>query len=112
MISGPESRPYGLEILAALVIFVAGGCGGESAEEGGAPADVETEGELIPVRGDPARGTYQLLDWSEGGGGIRVAVTRRDGTSGTSYARREMDCGDMRHRYLGEGDTRTEAEDD
>lgn len=35
-------------------------------------------------------------------------VTRRDGPSGTSFARREIDCNAMTFRYLGEGDTREE----
>jgi hypothetical protein len=72
----------------------------------------EVEGEPIPVEGDPARASYQLVRWSEMPNGHREALTRRDGTSGTSYARREIDCAGRRFRYVGEGDTRQEAEAD
>jgi hypothetical protein len=36
-------------------------------------------------------------------------VSRRDGSSGTSYARREVDCKSNSTRYLGEGDTYAQA---
>jgi hypothetical protein len=73
------------------------------------PADAD--GEFIPVASDP-RASYSLLHWSAMQNGHREALTRRDGPSGTSYARREIDCERMRFRYLGEGDTREEAEAD
>jgi hypothetical protein len=75
-------------------------------------SDPQTEGEPIPVPGDPAHASYQLVGWSEMPNGHREALTRRDGTSGTSYARREIDCSKQQFRYLGEGDTRQEAEED
>jgi hypothetical protein len=97
-------------IIATLTL---GGCRGGVAEESGQAArQGQMEGEVIPVQGDPAGAAYQLLGWVEQADGHRVAVTRRDGTSGTSYARREIDCENMQHRYLGEGDTRAEAEED
>lgn len=99
--------------LTGIVFLMVSACGGDAAEEGSSQSgQVEMEGELIPVRGDPAGATYQLLDWSEQPNGRRIAMTRRDGSSGTSYARREVDCRRMQHRYLGEGDTRAEAEED
>lgn len=36
-------------------------------------------------------------------------VSQRDGASGRSFARREIDCSAYTYRYLGEGDTETEA---
>jgi hypothetical protein len=39
-------------------------------------------------------------------------LTRRDGRSGTSFSRREIDCTAGTFRYLGEGDTREQAEED
>jgi hypothetical protein len=40
-------------------------------------------------------------------------LTRRDGSSGTSYARREVNCtAPMTFRYLGDGDTVDEARKD
>jgi hypothetical protein len=71
----------------------------------------QTEGEVIPVSSD-ARATYHLLDWSQLPNGNREALTSREGPSGTSFARREIDCDRMMFRYLGEGDTRAEAEAD
>jgi hypothetical protein len=41
------------------------------------------------------------------------ALTRRQGTSGIFYARREIDChGARRFRFIGMGDTREEAQRD
>lgn len=93
--------------LCAAPIFLA--CG-EPAEQA-RPATVPEEGEAIPVTSDPGA-TYHLLRWSTMPGGNREALTRRDGRSGTSYARREIDCEARTFRYLGEGDTRAEAEVD
>lgn len=93
-------------VSAALLCF---GCG-ESAEQVRSADSVET-GEVIPVTSDPGA-TYSLLRWSTLPGGNREALTRRDGRSGTSYARREIDCEARTFRYLGEGDTEAEAEVD
>ena len=96
--------------LTLTAILLLGACGGTNEESSAAHIDeVEVEGELIPVESDP-RATYQLLSWSEMPNGHREALTRRNGSSGTSYARREIDCAGKRFRYLGEGDTRQEAE--
>jgi hypothetical protein len=78
------------------------------------PEDVPREGvgELIPVPGDPARAVYQLVRMRTMSNGHLETLTRRDGSSGTSYARREIDCRRMEFRYLGEGDTKAEAEED
>jgi hypothetical protein len=102
-------RALQIRALAAALLLVLSACGGDDHES---RAAVEMEGELIPVRGDPVRATYQLLSWSELPNGHRVALTRRDGRSGTSYARREIDCRGRGFRYLGEGDTRQQAEAD
>lgn len=93
-------RPVILFASAALILLA---CGGD---------DVELEGDRIPVEGDPAGATYQLIEWSELPDGNREALTRRDGTSGTSYARREIDCEGQEHRYLGEGQSREQAQED
>jgi hypothetical protein len=74
---------------------------------------LEAGAERIPVRGDPARATYYLLRMEKMRNGHYEVLTRRDGSSGTSYARREIDCiGDWTFRYLGEGNTREDAEMD
>lgn len=70
-----------------------------------------SEGEAIPVPSDPGA-TYRLLKSSKMANGHVEAITRRDGSSGTSFARREINCEDMMFRYIGEGDTREEAERD
>lgn len=68
-------------------------------------------GEPIEVTSDP-RATYQLLQSSNLPNGNLEVLTRREGPSGVSFARREIDCGDMTFRYLGEGDTVGEAKQD
>jgi hypothetical protein len=78
---------------------------GQRAGEATPPA---AEGEPISVPSDP-RASYSLLRWSRLGNGNLQAVTRREGPSGTSYARREIDCGAMTFRYLGEGGTLEES---
>jgi hypothetical protein len=75
------------------------------------PAASPEEGDAIPVTSDPGA-TYHLLRWSMMPNGNREALTRRDGPSGTSYARREIDCEARTFRYLGEGETQAEAEAD
>jgi hypothetical protein len=52
---------------------------------------------------------YSLLSVTKGKGGNIVATTRREGSSGTSFARREIDCAAQTYRYIGEGDTLLEA---
>ena len=100
-----------ISLVTALLLL--GACEGDDRESRTAPIDeIAVEGEPIPVEGDPAGAKYQLLRWTEMPNGNREALTRRDGTSGTSYARREIDCASRRFRYLGEGDTRREAEAD
>lgn len=62
---------------------------------------------------DPAGGRYHLLMVEEMENGNLEVLTRRNGSSGTSYSRREINCSAPRsYRYLGDGDTRTEAEAD
>jgi hypothetical protein len=75
-------------------------------------ASAEGAGNVIPVTSDPGSATYYLIRWSTKSNGNREALTRREGRSGTSYARREIDCAARTFRYLGEGDTRAEAEAD
>jgi hypothetical protein len=68
----------------------------------------ETESVSISVPSDPGA-TYRLISRSRLRNGNLEAVTRRDGRSGTSFTRREIDCGAMTFRYLGEGDTLAQA---
>jgi hypothetical protein len=69
---------------------------------------LEPGAQLVPVRSDNA--TYYLLRQSRMANGNYEVVTRRDGRSGTSYARREVRCrGGRAFRYLGEGDTYEQA---
>lgn len=66
------------------------------------------EGEPFTVESDP-RANYRLLRWTRMRNGNIEAVTRRDGPSGTSFARREIDCRTRLFRYLGEGDALDDA---
>jgi len=61
----------------------------------------------IPVPSDP-RARYTLVSQSGSSGGLEV-VTRRSGSSGVSYTRRQINCRQMSFRYLGEGDTLEQA---
>ena len=68
-------------------------------------------GPEIPVNSDPGV-TYYLVDSSKLSNGNLEVTTERNGSSGRSYARREINCGNMTFRYLGEGDTLDEAKID
>lgn len=63
-----------------------------------------TFGTRFKVPSDP-KADYYLLDVTKGKGGNIIATTRREGPSGTSFARREIDCRGNKARYVGEGDT-------
>ncbi len=65
-------------------------------------------GPRIPVPSD-LRATYYLIEKSSRGG-IRTITTRREGPSGISFARREINCRDWTFRYTGDGDTLADAE--
>lgn len=93
------------------------GCGGaepeydevqtiDAVEDAGLITDDE-QGTSIPVRSDGA--SYRLISSEVMSNGNLEVVTRRDGSSGRSFARREIDCDAMTFRYLGEGDTLEEA---
>lgn len=75
------------------------------------PAPASEPGDAIDVPSDPGVG-YRLLDVSPGKNGNLIAISRRVGKSGVSYARREIDCAAMTFRYLGEGDTLEQAKAD
>lgn len=106
-------------MLIAALILVAGCSSNEPA--GGQTADADSEmpsgstppanegGTPYDVPADP-NASYSLLSVKQGDGGKIIAMTRRTGSSGTSYSNREIDCGAQLARYIGEGDTREEAE--
>ena len=66
------------------------------------------EGFAIAAPSDPGA-SYRILNIDPIGSGNLEVLSRRDGPSGTSFARREIDCNSYTYRYLGEGDTREEA---
>jgi hypothetical protein len=70
-----------------------------------------TEGFAISAPSDPGA-DYRILSIKRRPNGNLEVVSRRDGSSGTSFARREIDCESETYRYLGEGDTRKGAETD
>lgn len=55
------------------------------------------------------RARYFLLSVAPGKEGNIIAITRREGPSGTSFSRREIDCDARTFRYIGEGDTLAKA---
>lgn len=64
--------------------------------------------QAIAVPSDP-RARYELVGKVRRDDGLVEITTRRQGPSGTSFARREADCRRRMFRYLGEGDTLEEA---
>ena len=110
-------------IYAFAIFFVApilAGCGSSEQEyenteyNGTLTENVANEqspsGPSIPVSSDGA--SYQLISSQKMSNGNLEVVTRRDGPSGRSFARREIDCEAMTFRYLGEGDTLDQAMED
>jgi len=63
----------------------------------------------IPSPSDPGA-RYRILSVRQLPGSHIEVLSRRVGPSGTSFARREIDCHGMTYRYLGEGDSRADAE--
>lgn len=55
-----------------------------------------------------SRAVYTVVERSKAGS-KRTILTKRVGPSGTTYARREVDCVGETFRYLGEGDSVAEA---
>lgn len=62
----------------------------------------------IPVPTD-VRARYFVIETGRLAGGNVTITSRREGPSGTTYARRECDCRSGRFRYLGEGQTLADA---
>lgn len=81
---------------------------GEGSPQRTAPTAAQDESEPLAVPSDP-RARYFVVERA-GTAARPVITTKRVGPSGTSYARREFDCGARRVRYLGEGDTKAEAD--
>ena len=96
--AGCSSQPAETEQATSLDTMSTGST--PPADEGGTPYSAPA---------DP-NASYSLLSVTKGKGGNIIAMTRRTGSSGTSYSNREIDCGSQLARYLGEGDTREEAE--
>ena len=68
-----------------------------------------TQAQAIDVPSDP-RARYEAIIVSQLRPGTVEILTRRNGPSGRSYTLREIDCGAQTFRYLGEGDSRSDAE--
>lgn len=65
--------------------------------------------DIVSVPSD-ARAKYKVLDLHKVRPGLVSITTQRDGPSGTSFAKREVDCRAKRFRYVGEGDTLEEMQ--
>lgn len=57
-----------------------------------------------------SRARYEAISVTKRQDGLVEIITRRQGPSGTSFARREVDCRRRMFRYIGEGDTLEEAQ--
>jgi len=65
---------------------------------------VPAEAEQIAVPSDPSA-SYTLLEFETKPNMIAHITTQRDGRSGRSFSKREVDCGAYKFRYLGDGST-------
>lgn len=74
------------------------------AERSGVPRDITAEGQYLAVPSD-AQAKFYILE-KGGSASNPTIVTKRIGTTFTSFARREYDCAGRLVRYLGFGDTR------
>lgn len=72
------------------------------------PAVAQTRHRNVAVPTDP-RATYQILEQKLRPSGRWELMVQRQGPSGVSFTRREIDCRQHASRYLGEGDTIEEA---
>lgn len=59
--------------------------------------------ERVKIPSDP-NATFTIIERS-GKGRVRTIVTKREGSSGVSYSRRQYDCQAATWKYLGTGDT-------
>ena len=66
-------------------------------------ANEQSKGTPFKVASD-SRARYFLLGVVPGKRGNIIATTRREGPSGITFARREINCSAQTYRYLGEGD--------
>jgi hypothetical protein len=106
-------------VLAATLLGVAACTGGagesETASAGQRAASLPStdRGEEIPMSSIDPQARYFLLSVKPMPQDRYEALTRRQGTSGIFYARREIDChGAPRFRFIGMGGTREEAQRD
>jgi hypothetical protein len=58
----------------------------------------------IPVPSDP-KARYSLISKKTMRNGNLEVISEREGPSGKSFSRREIDCNKMQFRYLGDGRT-------
>ncbi len=93
----PEAAPTNATTVSDAIVAAAAAPTGDA--NGGTPFDVPSD----------ANARYALLRVEKGEGGRIIATTRREGSSGTSFARREIDCTALTFRYVGEGDTLDQA---
>lgn len=101
-------RKKGLRIslLASIVLIVAGASmyATDSARERSSNAKVADPSlQLIPVPSD--KGANYWLVSKASSGGLHQIVTRRNGSSGTTYSNRAYDCLRKQVMYLGDGST-------
>lgn len=95
LIAGCSQQPSGEEAVVAEPVTASSTPAADDGTPYSAPADPNA--------------TYSLLTVKPGKAGKIVALTRRSGPSGTSFANREIDCGKQLARYIGEGDSIEEA---
>lgn len=97
---GPDRSDYPAE--RETTVFVA-----ETGSDGLALVPLDDR-DLVPVPSDPGT-TYHLAQWARLPNGRLEALTRSDGPSGATFARREIDCRARTFRMLGQGRMREEA---
>ncbi len=72
-------------------------------------APVSARAQTIPVPSD-TRASYTVLQLTPRPDGLVELLNQRVGPSGTSFARREVDCRNNQFRFLGDGETLEQAQ--
>ncbi|PSJ36415.1 hypothetical protein C7I55_26620 [Sphingomonas deserti] len=95
--------------LAVVIVLLVAVVGVAFVRPGGRePAGALTQPIVLRDRDDP-RSVYRLVAWRREQQGTAEALVQRDGTSGRSFSRREIDCANGRARELGAGDSLSDS---
>ncbi len=105
-------------IILSLTLIMTSCSNADTAFKGDANLDSETLADTtddssieISSPSDP-NASYKIVKIDEMSNGNLEVISKRQGPSGISFARREISCSNYTYRYLGEGNTQAESEED